>query len=250
MIRHRLEPVVVTLPTFHVAVGTSADWMQRCLLLTHRLQILLGGDVLVADELREVGGRLPHAILEVHHHGELVGRLDPVEVAAKERGRSAAGVGLDVLFDRELDVLGRHLAPPFMELHPRTELERPGPHLVRGLPLGSQAGAVFEGFRVSRNERIVHTIPQGLLALDGTPGKRRFRTPAADRHHQAIVRGDGAGAHHERPRRGSDRRRRCRLQKCPTIASSAHSGLLLARRSSPPHAGPCLLPRPTWRPQG
>ena len=90
VVGHRLEPMVVALPALDVAVGAGADRVERRLLLAHRLQILLRDDVLVADELGEVRGDLPDPVLEVHDYGELVRRLDPVEVRAEERRRAAA----------------------------------------------------------------------------------------------------------------------------------------------------------------
>src|SRR5262252_7185895 len=86
VIRYRLEPVVVALLALDVAKRTRTDRVERGLVLADRLDVLLRGGVLVADELGEVRRHLPRAVLEVHDDRELVGRLDPVELAAEERG--------------------------------------------------------------------------------------------------------------------------------------------------------------------
>jgi hypothetical protein len=81
----RLEAVIVALPSLDVAVGAGANGMEGGLLFTDRLEVFLRDDVLVADELREVRGHLPDAVLEVQHHRQLVRRLDALEVVAEER---------------------------------------------------------------------------------------------------------------------------------------------------------------------
>src|SRR5262249_56988915 len=125
VIGDRPEAMEVALAALDVPEGAGADGMKGRLLLADRLQVFLGDDVLVADELGEVRRDLPHSILEVPHYRELVGCLDAIEVQAEEGRRAAARVGLHILLDRELDVLGRELAPALVELDARPELERP-----------------------------------------------------------------------------------------------------------------------------
>jgi hypothetical protein len=84
----RFEAMVVALLTLDVPERAGPDRMERGFVLADRFDVLLRGDVLVADELREVRRHLPDAILEVHHHRVLVGRLDPVELLAEETARS------------------------------------------------------------------------------------------------------------------------------------------------------------------
>ena len=182
--------------------------MERGLVLAHRLDILLRGDVLVADELGEVRRHLPDLVLEVHHDRVLVRRLDALQVHAEERRRSALRIWLEVLLDGELHVLRGHLAEPFVELHARTELERPRLELVRGLPLGRQARAVLEGLRVAHDQRVVGAIPQGLLGLARAPREGRLDPPLADRHDEAVARRD-------RTRRGDERGPHCCRGRSP-----------------------------------
>src|SRR4029453_19550088 len=91
------------------------------------------------------------------------------EFVWEERGRAPAGVRLHVLLNGELDVLGRQLAPALVKLDARAELERPGPHLVRRLPLRGEARAVLEGLRVAHDEGGVHAVPKRLLSLRRAP---------------------------------------------------------------------------------
>ena len=190
VVPHRLEPVIVALLALDVPVGAGADRMERRLVLADRLDVLLRGDVLVADELGEVRGDFPDAVLEVHHDRVLVGRLDPLEVGAEERRRSARHVGPQILLDGELDVLGRHLAEAFVELHARAELERPRPELVRRLPFRRQPRHVPERLRVAHDQRVVHAVPQRLFRLAGAPGKRGLDAPLADGHDEPVTGAD------------------------------------------------------------
>src|SRR5206468_9893398 len=182
--RDRLEAVIVALPSLDMPVGAGPNGMEGGLLFTDRLEVFLRDDVLVADELREVRRDLPEPILEMQHHRQLVRRLDPLEVVAEERRRAAAGVRLEILLNGELDVLGRQLAPALVKLDARAELERPGPHLVRRLPFRGEARAVLEGLRIAHDERVVHAVPQRLLALGRAPRERRLGAPLPDSDHE------------------------------------------------------------------
>ena len=189
---HRLEAVVVALPALDVAVGSGADRVQGRLLLAHRLHVLLRRDVLVADELRDLGRHLPQAILEVQHDRVLVGDLDTVEVDAEEGRGAARRVRLEVLLDRELHVLGGHLAEPLVELHALAQLEGPGSHLVRRLPFRGQPRTHSKGLGIARDERVVDAVPEGLLRLARAPGERRLQAPLPDGDHQLVALGGRA----------------------------------------------------------
>ena len=219
--RHRLEAVEVALLAVDVAIRPAADRMHRRLLIADRLHVLPGRHVLVADVLCEERRHDPLAAFEVHHDGQLVGRLDPLEVVAEVVGRASQRVGLEALLDGPLDVLGRELAPALVKLHARAELERPGPHLVRGLPFRGQPRAVPEGLRVAHDERIVDAVPQRLLGLNRSPGKRRLGSPLADGDHETIAGGRRA-AGGERRRRERHRRGSGSLQERSAIDRGRH----------------------------
>jgi hypothetical protein len=188
----RLEAMVVALLALHVAERPGADRVQRGFVLSHRLDVLLRGDVLVADELGEVRGHFPDPILEVHHHRVLIRGLDAIEMGAKERRRPALRVGLEILLDGELDVLGGHLAEALVELHARAQLESPRPELVRGLPFGGEPRTILEGLGIAHDQRIVDAVPQGLLGLAGAPRERRLDAPLSHGDDQPLAGGDGA----------------------------------------------------------
>src|SRR5207245_5513758 len=107
-------------------------------------------------------------VFEVYHHRVLVGRLDAIEMRPEERGRAALRIGLEVLLDRELHVLGGHLAEALVELDARAQLERPRPELVRRLPFRGEPGTIFEGLRVAHDQGVVRAVPQRLLDRKST----------------------------------------------------------------------------------
>src|SRR4029453_8562815 len=44
-----------------------------------------------------------------------------------------------------------------------------------------------EGLRVAHDERVVHAVPQRLLALRRAPRERRLGAPLADPHHEPVA---------------------------------------------------------------
>ena len=224
--RHGLEAMIVALLALDVAIGAGADGMDRRLLLADRLHVFLRDDVLVADVLGEERRHHPLRALEAHHHRGLVGRLDLVEVIAKEIGGAADGIGLEALLDRVLDVLRGHLAEALVEHHARAQLERPRAHFARGLPLGGETGLIREGLRIALDERIVDVIPQGLLGLRVPPGQRCLGAPLADGDDQPIALRRGAGAKDEGSARREERGRSRLLEKDPPPGPTDHRPIL------------------------
>src|SRR5262249_43083623 len=140
------------------------------------------------------------------------------------------GVRFHVLLDRELDVLGRELAPALVESHARTQLERPGLELVRRLPFGGEPGSVLERLRIALDERIVDAVPQGLLGLHGPPRERGLGAPLADGDDQTIAGRRARGTRRRENRRAHGRRGRGSgrgaLQKRSSIEGYGHGDIL------------------------
>src|SRR5262249_15294727 len=147
-----------------------------------------------------------------------------------EGRRAAAGVRLQVLLDRELDVLRRELAKSLVELHAGTQLERPRLELVRGLPFGGEPGAVLERLRIALDERIVDAVPQRLLRLGGAQSERRLGAPLPDGDGEAIAcrAAGGTSRREDRSARDSGARRSSggALQERPAIEFSGHGDIL------------------------
>ena len=222
VIGDRFEPMIVALLPLDVPVGPGADRMQGRLLLADRLQVFLRGDVLVSHELGEVRGDLPHAVLEVHDHRELVGSLDPFELVAKEGPRSPRHVRPQVLLDGELDILRRQLAPVLVKRHTRPELKSPRSQLVGGLPFRGQPGPIGKRLGVTLDERIVDAVPQGLFGLTGAPGKWGLDAPLANGHDEPVA-GCSRAEGHDKGRAHQGGGRACSPpQKRTTIDRSRH----------------------------
>src|SRR5438309_8798383 len=88
-------------------------------------------------------------------------------------------------------------------------------------------GAVLEGLRVARDQRIVDAVPQGLLALHAAPGERRLGAPLTDRDDEALVgAGGGASGTNERRAHGGDGRGARPPQETPAIDRTSHRDVL------------------------
>jgi len=122
----------------------------------------------------------------------LVRGLDAIEMGAKERRRPALRVGLEILLDGELDVLGGHLTEALVELHARAQLEGPRPELVRGLPFGGEPRTILEGLGIAHDQRIVDAVPQRLLGLAERHANGVSMPHCPTATDQPLAGGDGA----------------------------------------------------------